>query len=564
MLVSIATTLLIASCVLGVQAGSHAEKPPTVKILNGTYQGVYSNSYDQDFFLGMPYAQPPLGSLRFRNPQPLNTTWQGVRNASAYSDICYGYGSDSIWYPNSEDCLTINVVRPAGTNESSALPVAFWLHGGGLRMGAGSDQRYNMSFMIQNAVKIGKPFIGVSINYRLGPYGFLYNNDILASGQTNAGFRDQRLALHWVQENIAAFGGDRTKVTIWGQSSGAASVAWHMAAYDGRDDGLFRAGIQESGSLITGAVSGTVPGAAQTAYKSLLNATNCTGAIDRLDCLRQLPAVELNSVLNGTNSSLYSSGYGMVVDGDIVRNVGSVSLRDGTFVKVPILYGSNTDEGTGQGPTGINTTEQFYTYLTRAHRYHAETQGIPPQAANELLKLYPDNSTEEVAQYLGNASTPAQGLMWRRTSTYAGDYQQHSGRRFTCQAWAQYKAPAYCYRFNVHNTDVAWITGAAHFEEVSFVFYNLNGVGYHYGAPFNGTPPSYAALSRTMTSMWASFIADLDPNTAGANQQYWPPYDLSNPVDFLFDANVTSHGEPDTWRAEGIAYLNSIALTFPR
>ncbi|KAH8649317.1 Alpha/Beta hydrolase protein [Xylariales sp. PMI_506] len=549
----VATTILALCALQLVQA----QKSPVVNILNGSYQGLYSSDYDQEFFLGMPYAQPPLGNLRWKNPQPLNTSWTGTRDATSYSDICYGFGTDSIWYPNSEDCLAVNVIRPAGTNESSDLPVAFWIHGGGLRMGAGSDQRYNMSFMLDNAVKIGKPFIGVSINYRLGPYGFFYNNDILASGQTNVGFRDQRLALHWVQENIAAFGGDRTKVTIWGQSSGAASVAYHFAAYGGRDDGLFRGGIQESGTLITGAVSGTLPGSVQAAYQRLLNATGCNLSIYRLDCLRNLTATEFNSYVNGTNATLYSGSYGMVVDGDIVRNTGSKTLREGTFVKAPLLLGSNTDEGTGQGPSGINTTEQFYNYLTI-------TQSLPPQAANELLELYPDNSTEEVAAYLGNASTSAKGLIWRRTSTYAGDYMQHSGRRFTCQAWAQYQAPAYCYRFNVHNTDVAWINGAAHFEEVSFVFNNLNGVGYHYGAPFNGTPSSYDTLSYMMTSMWASFIADLDPNTSGVNQNYWPEYDLSNPQDFLFNANTTSTAEADNWRAAGISYLSSIADVFPR
>lgn len=112
----------------------HDGSVPVVTIRNGSYQGLYSEQYDQDFFLGMPYAQPPLGSLRWVNPQSLNTTWPGTRNATAYSDICYGFGTDSIWYPNSEDCLTINVVRPAGINETSNLPVAFWIHGGGLVM----------------------------------------------------------------------------------------------------------------------------------------------------------------------------------------------------------------------------------------------------------------------------------------------------------------------------------------------------------------------------------------------------------------------------------------------
>lgn len=505
----------------------------------------------------MPYAQPPLGSLRWVNPQPLNTTWEGTRNATAYSDICYGYGTDSIWYPNSEDCLTINVVRPAGTNASSSLPVAFWIHGGGLVSGSGSDKRYNMSFIVQQAVQIGKPFIGVSINYRLGPYGFFYNQDILGSGQTNVGFRDQRLALHWLQENIAAFGGDRTKVTIWGQSSGASSVAWHIAAYSGRDDGLFRAAIQESGGLLLGAVSASVVNTAGPAYANLLNATGCDDVVNKLNCLRNLTAEDFNAYMNGTNSSLYSGGYGMVVDGDIVRNLGSKTLNDGTFVKIPIIYGANTDEGTNLGPTGINNTEEFYDYLTA-------TQKLPSVAANKILELYPSNSTEQVAAYLGNASTAAEGLIWRRTSTYASDALQHAIRRQTCQSWAAHGATAYCYRFNVHNTDVAWIYGAAHFEEVSFVFHNLDGVGYHYGAPFNGTPASYADLSTMMASMWASFIVDNDPNTSGMNTNYWPAYDLNYPLDFLFNANVTSDTESDRWREEGIQYIIDIAPGFPR
>lgn len=125
------------------------------------------------------------------------------------SDIlqCYGYGSDQWNYPVSEDCLYTNVIRPAGC-EDDALPVAFWIHGGGYYQGGGVDQRYNLSFMVENSVKIGKPFIGVSINYRLSAWGFLSGSEeIKESGEMNLGLRDQRLALQWVQENIEAFGG---------------------------------------------------------------------------------------------------------------------------------------------------------------------------------------------------------------------------------------------------------------------------------------------------------------------------------------------------------------------
>jgi acetylcholinesterase len=121
---------------------------------------------------------------------------------------CYGYGSDNWNYGVSEDCLYINVIRPAGCSESDKLPVVFWLHGGGLYMGSGIDQRYNQSFTIQNSVAIGKPVIGVSINYRLSAWGFLSGSEELrATGDLNLGLKDQRLALQWVQENIGAFGG---------------------------------------------------------------------------------------------------------------------------------------------------------------------------------------------------------------------------------------------------------------------------------------------------------------------------------------------------------------------
>jgi len=118
-----------------------------------------------------------------------------------------------------------------------------WIHGGGLSMGGTQDERYNLSFIVDNSVAIGKPIIGVSIAYRLSGWGFLSSLEVAGSGQTNLGLRDQRLALHWLQENIGAFGGDPSKVTIWGESAGAGSVGWQLTAYNGRDDHLFRAGI---------------------------------------------------------------------------------------------------------------------------------------------------------------------------------------------------------------------------------------------------------------------------------------------------------------------------------
>lgn len=187
--------------------GGYGSSSPTVTVKNGTLEGVHSEQYDQDYFLGIPFAQPPVGALRFRVPQSINTSWSETRSAKDYSAACVGYGSDQWPYPSlSEDCLYLNVVRPSGY-EKEKLPIAFWIHGGGLYEGSGIDQRYNLSFMVQRSVEIGKPIIGVSINYRLSMWGFVTGEEVVETGNANIGFRDQRLAMHWVQENIEAFGG---------------------------------------------------------------------------------------------------------------------------------------------------------------------------------------------------------------------------------------------------------------------------------------------------------------------------------------------------------------------
>jgi carboxylesterase type B len=114
--------------------------------------------------------------------------------------------------------------------ENESLPVGLWIHGGGFTQGSGLEKRFNLSFIVNNSVKIGKPIIGISFEYRLAGWGFIHSDEIVGQGLTNLGLRDQRLLLHWVQENIAAFGGDPTKVTIWGESAGGASVGFHVSA----------------------------------------------------------------------------------------------------------------------------------------------------------------------------------------------------------------------------------------------------------------------------------------------------------------------------------------------
>jgi len=202
---------------------------------------------------------------------------------------------------------------------------------------------------------------------------------VARAGVTNLGLKDQRLALHWIQENIAGFGGtfragimdhqlieigDPSKVTIWGESAGAESVGFHLVAYNGRDDKLFRAGIMESGNPIySDATNGS--DYYQPVYAALVETAGCSNCSDSLDCLRKLPLLVLNNILNTTE---FNSGWNPAFDGDFVARLGSEQLTDGSFVHVPLISGANTDEGTAFSPLGIDNTADFVYYLNSESR----------------------------------------------------------------------------------------------------------------------------------------------------------------------------------------------------
>lgn len=196
-------------------------------------------------------------------------------------------------------------------------------------MGGSADHRYNQSFIVQQSAEAGTPIIGVSINYRLSAWGFLYGQEIQDSGNTMAGFRDQRLALHWVQGNIAAFGGDPSRVTIQGESSGGTSVGAQLLAYNGRDDKIFAHAIAESGAPIGLSPYPTIKSWAPV-IKNISEATGCSTGADFLPCLRGLSTEKMNSVINSTVTS--SASYGVVIDGDFIVAAASQQLSEGNFV----------------------------------------------------------------------------------------------------------------------------------------------------------------------------------------------------------------------------------------
>lgn len=253
------------------------------------------------------------------------------------------------------------MIKPlgVGSKKYDRLPVAVWIHGGGFVQGSGVDLRYNLSFIVQDSVANGTPMIGVSINYRLGAWGFLQGNNVSENDGSNYGLRDQRLALHWIRENIAAFGGDPDKVTIWGQSAGAASVGLHLTAFGGRNDRLFRSAIMQSGApIFLGDQNRT--NYYQAAYRNLSSSTGCDTISDSLACLRNLPFAELNAVLNTT---AFRSIWMPQIDGDIIERYSSEQLDDGSFVHVPVIIGANSDEGTSFAPIGVNSSAILEKYI---------------------------------------------------------------------------------------------------------------------------------------------------------------------------------------------------------
>jgi len=597
--------------------------PPLAATRNGTYEGIHLASFHQHLFLGIPYAQSTADHNRFRIPQSLNASWPDTRPAQQYGHACPDHTpeDDALW-GMSEDCLNINIVRPAAAHRDESLPVLFWIHGGSYQVGTAGLDRYNLSYIVDRSVHIGRPILAASINYRKAGWGFMNSVELHGSGNLNLGLRDMRLALQWVQENIRAFGGDPSRVTIWGESAGSFAVGQLLMSYGGRDDGLFHRSIQESGSVATAWYNSSER--YQPLFDRLVATLGCADAVDKLDCLRGVP---YETVYRAMSSQAPSPGYYPTVDGDILPNFPTELLRTGRFVHVPHLYGSNSDEGTDNAPSWprdrqINTDDDLFRFLTQKTGFD-----FPDATVRRIMELYPDDPARGIPLGTGAERFPDRGWMYKRVAAIMGDVFYHAPRLADARAYAKRNpGKTFVYRFNTRPwvTSVAGLVGdggdresgdhvdvycepdhhekqvcaqmapaylgVAHATELAFVFRNPDWLG-----PW----PSYRRLSDRMSDMWIHFAHDGDPN--GPDQEddeekktwrglrtqgvggytttatdpptglirntrpgavRWPPYDSRDEgANFVFQTEAQGglYVESDAYRLEGREYLTSWA-----
>ncbi|KAJ7476882.1 alpha/beta-hydrolase [Mycena galericulata] len=308
----------------------------------GTFTALTNTTNGLIYFRGVRYADAPVGALRWRPPVSPPTTQLGNVDASNYANECIANTQTATTSTTSEDCLFGNVYIPIATTATSALPVLIYFHGGGFEGGSSRDAPPE-NIVLSSA----KPLIFVTFEYRLGQFGFLGGTPVHENGALNAGLLDQKAALIWVQRYISKFGGDPARVTIWGESAGAGSTMFHLIANGGRNGNLFHQAMGDSPSL--GYTPSYTDAFVEDLFTQFAGLAGCGSGSDatKMACLRALPTNTLALAGSKTNANRTSTLYPFqpVFDGSFFTSRPVEAFRSGKFARVPVLFGSNTDEG---------------------------------------------------------------------------------------------------------------------------------------------------------------------------------------------------------------------------
>jgi len=468
------------------QSAPHMSSASTqaVRVEGGLLQGTVEDGLR--VYRGIPYAAPPVGDLRWRPPQPA-PKWEGVRASDQFGRACIQTNQAIANLPSpSEDCLYLNVWTPA-KSAGEKLPVLFWIHGGGFVAGAPAEQLYHGEWLAKKGV------VFVSVGYRLGVFGFLARPELSAESphhvSGNYGILDMIAGLQWVQKNIGAFGGDPTKVTIQGESAGAAAVSILCASPLAK--GLFRGAIAESGGTFGPVRADASFGESEplaSAEKRTVEWLSSAG-ISNIAELRKIPAEKLQTMIPRQLGWARPNTDGWVIPGDQYKEYESHQYND-----VPVLTGYNSDEGL---LFGSPKSKEAYIQSVR-DRYH--------EFADKILAAYPGGDTP----------------MEKRTER---NLTRDSAFGWNAWTWARLqvktgKSKVFLYFFEEPAELPAGAdprsNGARHASELPYVFRQLR----EHDRP--APKPKDEALSDIMRTYWTNFAKTGDPNGNGLPD--WPAY----------------------------------------
>ncbi|THU87322.1 carotenoid ester lipase precursor [Dendrothele bispora CBS 962.96] len=519
---------------------------PSVTLDSATVTGTTLLGVDK--FLGIPFAEPPTGNNRFRLPVPI-PAYTTSFSATAMGPACPQQAIDlpllsgipadvtdfivntafGVIFPDDEDCLTINVVRPAGTAPGAKLPVVAWIFGGGFELG--SPQMYDGATIVSRSIQLGEPVIYVSMNYRVTAFGFLASQEVKDAGVGNLGLQDQREALRWVQKYIGAFGGDPTKVTIWGESAGAISVSLQMLANGGDTEGLFRAGFMQSGSPIP--VGDITNG--QPYYDALVQQTGCSGSADTLQCLREVPYATLKAAVDASPGIFSFQSLKLAwlprADGVFLTDHPQKLVQQGKIAKIPIISGDCDDEGTLFSISTLNVTTNAQ---VRDYMKTVFLPSISNSDLDDLLTAYPQDITQGSPFDTGilNAVSP----QFKRFASFQGDAVFQAPRRFFFEN-LDGKQPIWA--FLSKRLKGTPILGSFHASDILNVY---GGGG--------------------MADYLIRFATNLDPN--GNTGISWPQYSQVSPTLLTFiDGLIPQILTQDNYRVDAMKTITQVLLTNP-